>query len=108
MLALDLPRSAQPDVAVEALDLEVGAARADREAEAVLGRAGDVHGEARVEIAVEGGDGDGQVGPLRHAHGHVAIGGGEAVTAPVLDGAVVLEVAVGSADFAARGLDPPL
>src|SRR6267143_4709249 len=103
---LALPRPAQPDVAVEGLDLEVSAARPDLKAEAVRGRARDAHGEARVEVAVEGRDRDAQVGPLRHAHRHVAIRGGEAVATPVLDGAVVLQVAVGGADLDARGLDP--
>src|SRR3989441_8413689 len=106
MLALDLPWPAQLDVPVEGLELEAGAARADREAEPVLAGARDAHREAGVEVAVEGGHRDGGVGAFRDADGHVAVVGREAVATAVLDRAIVLDVAVGGIDLDARRLDP--
>src|SRR5207247_6281527 len=53
-----LSRSADLDVAAERLELEPGAARADREVEPVLGLSRQLPGEAGAEGAVGGPDGD--------------------------------------------------
>src|SRR2546422_11559985 len=98
--------SAQLDVAVERLEFGAGAARSDREAEPVLARFRDAHGEAGVEVAVERRHRHRHVGPLRNAHRYVAVVRSEAVVAAVLDGAVVVDVAAHRADLDARGLDP--
>src|SRR5207247_10717230 len=68
-----LSRSADLDVAAERLELEPGAARADREVEPVLGLSRQLHGEAGAEVAVEGRDGDRHVRLLWDRHPHVAV-----------------------------------
>src|ERR1041385_7861079 len=82
------------DVAVERFQLDPGAARAEREGEAPLGGVGDAHRKVRFEIAVECGDRDGRVGPLRDADLYVAGVGRETVVTAVFDGAVVAHAPV--------------
>src|SRR2546422_3269657 len=100
-----LPGPANLDVAVERLDLEAGASGTDREAEPVLGLAGQLDGEAGVEIAVERRHRDRHVRLLRHRNAQVTVVGREAVAARVLDRAVVRDIAVDRIGLGVRGLD---
>src|SRR5881398_767018 len=101
-----LPWTTQPDVAVERLELEPGAARADRETEPVLRLWTDEpHWVARAEVPVERRDRDRDVGLLRHRHSQVAVMGREAVAPAVLDGPAVHDVAVDRIRFSTHDGD---
>src|SRR5207253_2193805 len=84
----------QPNVPIERLELQPGGPRGDREAETVLGLAGELHRETGAEVAVERRHRDGDVGFLGDRYAQVAVVGREAVAAAILDGPVVRHVAV--------------
>src|SRR5437870_2642007 len=100
-----LSRTADLDVAAERLELEPGAARAERDAEAVLRLSGQLHGEAGAELAVERRDRDRHVGLLGDRYPQVAVMRPKVIAAPVLDRPVVCDVAVDGVRFGIGGLD---
>src|SRR6266550_3208529 len=105
--ALRLAGLSQLDVPVERFQLHLGTARPEGNGETVPGRhTGELHREARLEVAVQGRDRHAGVGAGGDRDVHVAVVGGQPVAAGVPQRALVGDVAVDGAGVHGGGLDP--